>query len=458
MAVHERWLVTVGLSLVASAALGDEQRLHLLPGGTARLELPHDAALNVSRRGVVDLHQTAEDQWQITALHAGIVLIEARGPGTGPADATRYLVEVASADDARKAGKAARGDVPDWLCAPPAVACDRATGIVSGTAPGWGWLLQAAQACQPGRGCLLLTGLDDAARTAWKEALAPFSDPANTAVSPAGFVQFLAPCGDEGEAALAKVHAPFPELLVPKARLAVRCAPEAPDPGYELTARVFLVDESAARTLGFNGLLDVSAGVGDAAIVPAPGAHLGLLTRLEALAEEHRATVVGEPKVRLLPGRPVTIRAGGEFQVTEFRDERLGPAETDQQTRHSAAASWKQTGLEMTVRALPLATGGARLNFEAALKLKTRSGAEPALTVGSVQSALDLALGEPQLAAVLDLSTRAEGSAETPWAGRIPLIGPLFRREGRESAKARLVLWLTLARPAAGGDQRSKLK
>ena len=443
------------VALAAETAGAAEPTIHLFPGGATELALPHDATLNVSRRGVVDLHLLGDDRWRVTALHSGVVLIEARAPDAEPHEAVRYLIDVAPAAEERKRERGRNVALPEWLCAPDLIRCDSATGIVSGTAPSWGWLVQAADACQPAHGCLLQAGLDEAARASWKAALAAFAAPEKISVSAEGFVQFGRPCA-EGDGP-APERAPFPEGLVPKSRLAERCLPAFADPGYELSARIFLVDEADARNLGFDSNVDATLAAG---LHVAPTATAAALSRLEALASQHRATVVGEPRLRLLPGRDVTLRAGGEFQVAEFRDEHRGAATNDTHERVPAAASWKQTGLEMTVRAGVLQGEAAHLDFDAALRLRARTAGDPMLTVGSVHSSFDLPLGVPQLAATLDLATDADGGTETPIFARMPLIGPLFQTSAREHARHRLVVWLTLARaPLPTTDaQRSKLR
>lgn len=440
----------------AEGAVADEARIHLVAGAATTVTMPEDATVNVSRRGVVDLHHLGAGSWQITALHAGIVLIEARATDAPPEKAVRFLIDVAPATD----GRTQRGEWPGWLCAPAGIRCLRDAGLIAGVAPSWRWLLQAADACKAARTCLLEARLGEDGLAAWRGALAPFAAAERVEVSAEGFVTLAVDCGEEGDGALARARSPFPEGLAPKGRLAMRCIEAGADEGYELRARLFLVDEATARTLGFDASASAAVG-GERASggVHREATSLSLLSKLEALAQERRATVVGEPVLRLLPGREALLRAGGEFQVAEFRDERQGPFEGDAHERRMSAASWKQTGLEMTVVAAPLGGERARLVFDAALKLRSRTGAEPALTIGSVKSAVDLRFGEGVRVAMLDLTTRAEGSGETPGMSGIPIIGPLFRKEAAEKASARLIVWVTLFRqgaaaPSAAESQR----
>lgn len=448
MALLKNIALCLIFGLSSAPVIASETRLHLVPGQATSITMPQDAAINVSRRGVVDLHHTSGNEWQVTALHAGLVLIEARALAAEPDDTTRFLIEIAPADEMRKRGRMQGADLPDWLCTPAQINCDRTTGIVTGLAPSWGWLVQAAQACQPTHGCLLQAGLTDADRELWKNALAAFAEPPRLTISADGFVQLRSFCGSDGKQPPDK--SPFPEALVPKSRLATRCAPPEPDAGYDLSARIFLVDNAMAQTLGFDSAANAAGTIGR----PSPnGASLSLLSRLNALANEQRATVIGEPRVHLLPGRKITLRAGGEFQVAEYRDELHGPAAAPTTERLTAASSWKQTGLDLTVNAANLKDGTVRLDFNAALKLRVKSSGEPSLTVGSVESAIDLEPGVPQLAATLDLSTRADGSSETPALSHIPILGFLFRRNDEERAHHRLVVWFTIERPATADDQ-----
>lgn len=196
---------------------------------------------------------------------------------------------------------------------------------------------------------------------------------------------------------------------------------------YRLAAKIFLVEDGAAEELGFDGAADV--------VLEAPPGRTDatLLSRLRALARDHKAEVLGEPLFRLTPGREVQLVNGGEFQVLE-RSRESGDARD--------VTAWKQHGLALKLRLSPLPQARAKLAYD--LSLKSPTDARTALTVNSLQSEVDLPVGSPVLVGVLDLEARLEDQRRTPPFAAIPLIGPLFQGFGKRASKSRLGFWLHL--------------
>lgn len=196
---------------------------------------------------------------------------------------------------------------------------------------------------------------------------------------------------------------------------------------YRLAAKIFLIEDGAAQELGFDDdtkvTVDAVRGKSDFA----------LLSRLRAMARDHKAEIISEPLFRLTPGQETQLINGGEFQVVE--------RESDGNGSHDVT-SWKQHGLVLKILLTPLGKGRARLTYDLSLKSPTENHA--ALSVNSLKSEVELPLGTPVLVGVLDLEARLGETHETPPLASIPLIGPLFRGSGNQASKSRLGFWLHL--------------
>ena len=447
-------------------------RLHLVAGETRALPFRRGISLKVSRRGILDVHASADGDWQATALHAGIVLIEAKDEpdNVGRSEAVqseqRLLVEVSSIEAAarpRRNDTTAKVDdtLAPWICATPGIQCDLGAKIITGRAPTWTWLVQADAVCSGQRLCLLQTTLAPEERVAWTAALKATTPDARYGIEVAedGFVHITTPCPavDHGGGVTFDRESPvLPLRLLPTTRLIHHCGPDYPGVAYQLKARIYLVEASSAKELGFDGLATMAVGARPAS------AEARLISRLTAMANARRLEVIGEPSVRLLPGREAKVSAGGEFQVvggqalaglTTLASGALTgdkvQGESDAVDRLSRLA-WKEHGLDLTLTAVPLDDKRARLAFAASLKERRQDEGDPSLSSSSVKSAVDLVLGEAKVAAVLDVDSRGTRMEETPVFAKIPLIGPLFRKKGRDRASSHLVLTMTLERDNGG--------
>lgn len=392
-------------------------KLTLTPGETKTVPFPEGTDIAVSRRGVVDLHHAGGGVWQITGLRAGLVAIAAKGSNEGE----RVIVSVSAPHDA--AGeKGPEASIPAWLCAPRGVVCNDEAGLVSGTVESPDWFLHARRTCNEVEGCSFHARLSPDGRRQWRErASASLGSTYAVEVSASDVLVIEGPCEkDQKHDADKLLHG-----AITSGDALVRCKPAVAR--YRLAARIYLVEEDAAKRLGFDAETNVGA-------TTKPWlAEASLATRLEALAASRHASILGEPVVYLAAHAPVKIASGGEFQVV------------DHATPHSPEprASWKQHGLAMQLTAAPRDDGRVRLAYELSLKGRAATS-ESALSLNAVSSSVDVALGEAQAAALLDLSSEDARTRETPVLASIPLIGPLFTSRGDAKARSRLVVWLCL--------------
>ena len=434
-------LLALLVPAAAAPAAAPTRQLTLKTGDAQDVTFPADTDLAVSRRGVVDLLHLGDGRWRLTGLHAGFVVIDGRDPRTGATRPPRLFVDVRGARDASPdAAEAAEPALPPWLCEPQGIHCDVAAGIITGTAPSYLWLQRARAACERPPGCIVAAGLPPAALAGWLETLRGALGPDFTvAAGPTGLPSLTAFCGksgrqrreDEADAATAQA--------VTGGLVSFRCREEL-GLRYRLHAKVDLVEQSAIRDLGFEGLAVIQLGVA-APGQPRPRQDAHLLSRLHALEQDRRAVIVGEPVVRLIPNVESDVVSGGEFQTTEQIVHVAHGAETEE------IATWKQFGLSLHLTAEPRDEETARVTYDMTFRARSQTGEQvndQELAVSQLRTAVEVPLGEPVMAGVLDLTTNGTEGGGVPLLSQLPLVGPLFARTATHRSTSRLLFWLEL--------------
>jgi hypothetical protein len=430
-------MLLAALACARRAIAATPERLQLTTGELRELQFPEGADLRVSRRGVVDLYHAGHGLWQITALQAGFVVIDARiGEGASASDdtAARYLVTVTKRAVKGRAGASTRAAdaLPDWLCTPKGILCDRAAASIGGRTSSYSWYRSALHFCDDGGRCRIDAELTPDSRRAWAAELQRALGSDYLVRSDGnGPLHVATTCGKDGRQRRRDTAAALGGGDAASGAFVVICREDAAAEHYKLSARVFLVESSAAEQLGFDGestLVFAADPVQGRASTAA-----SMLSRLRALAAERRAEIVGEPVVRLVANEPARLLTGGEFQVVEYETSR------DDAPR----ASWKKHGLELAVTAKPIGEDRVRLGYELSLSARTSSSAA-ALAVNSVASSVDLPLGTSVIVSALDMKATGRSSSETPVLAHLPLIGPLFSLSGDERSASRLLVWFQL--------------
>lgn len=414
-----------------------DAELTLTIGGTAAIEAPADADLRVSRRGVVDLRALGKGRWEVTALRSGFVLIDAAS-GEAVEAMARWRVRVLPPDAGPKGpGRAKVAPfLPLWLCDEEGVTCDEESRALRGVTASHAVFLGAVRACEEAGDCFFALALSERGRETWRAELARLFPDFAFVVTEEGFVLGEASC---------TVPPRLPEALLPKDRLVFRCLPPQPAGAYELAIKVVLVEDGVAEALGFRSGAELALIAGRD--VGGGAAKTAISAQLEALAEERRVDVIGEPLVRLPAGMETEIAVGGE---TGYPAPSRGISyQSGAAAKVGTAVAWKRHGLALKLTPTPLADGRVHLVFEASLRMRDGgAGAAPSLSLSSVRSAIDLEAEQPRVAAALDLSSATAQERETVGLARIPILGPLFRLAARSKNRTRVWLTFTL-RPDA---------
>ncbi len=431
MALREFLVVawTLGAPVVAAEAPGRNLLLHV--GETQEVQFPIGTDLTVSRRGVVELFHVEGSTWQITGLHSGFVVIDGRDPTTGEGRPPRLFVDVSTPSDKEAADRAVAlpPTWPDWLCHSKAIRCDTDAAIITGTLDDHLRYLRAHAVCRATRNCQFAVELTAAAKSRWMDQLRRQVDGRFlVSVTAAGLPVLSTACKTTRREQIEGEIDALTDGELAAGLLTWRCLEDTRGPAYRLAAKIFLVESSAADELGFEDRSQVEARG------PPIATDLRLLSRLKALALERRAEILGQPNFRLTAGQEAELVNGGEFQVLEH-------SVRDGSDRE--LATWKQHGLAFKLTVVPLAAGRARLTYNLTLKSRV-ADAETALTVNSLKSEVELALGAPLLVGILDLEASADHQQSTPPFSHLPLIGPLFSTKGQQNSKSKLCLWLYL--------------
>ena len=439
--IHVIWQVGFFLLMSLCPAVGQSspagdvsssRHLRLRAGETQEISYPLGTDLTVSRRGVVDVFHLGDGRWQVTALHAGFVVIDAHDATSGETKWPRLFIDIASIRGEDQSGnELLGGELPQWLCRDPNVQCQRESGIISGTVKSYVWFTHARETCRSLAGCYFDVNLDPTAYALWIDDLRQMLGQSYTVLPGAGSVPTVEVyCGRGGREKWKDEVDALTNKAVSEGRVWLRCRDEFSRTPFRLQVRMFSILASDASALGLDPQIEARM------TLPLSNSNANILGRLEALTKEHRAEVVAEPVMRLTPNQRAEILSGTEFQVIEH------VVRSDRQGASSDVSSWKQQGLSLRVSLAPLSSDRVRLSYE--MTLKTKAEGITSLNVNELKSEIDLVLGAPVMVGILDLRGSGSDSSGIPILGKLPLIGPLFHRNSVEKVNSRLLLWLTV--------------
>ncbi|MCR4623541.1 MAG: pilus assembly protein N-terminal domain-containing protein [Alphaproteobacteria bacterium] len=156
---------------------------------------------------------------------------------------------------------------------------------------------------------------------------------------------------------------------------------------------------------------------------------------IEALASESFATILAEPNLVALSGKPATFKSGGEHgynvptsgsnaMTTEFK-------------------KWG-TSIEFT----PVVLSEDRINIKvkaevSSIEASNTTDSAPNLATKNVETVVELGSGQSLALAGLMQKTKNTNATETPLLAEIPLIGSLFRSTDVNSVERELVIIVT---------------
>ena len=165
-------------------------------------------------------------------------------------------------------------------------------------------------------------------------------------------------------------------------------------------------------------------------------------TMIDALEQQGLVTVLAEPNLTAVSGKPASFLAGGEFPVP------VPQASTG--SVPTITVQYKQFGVSLKFTATILARDRISLDVEPEVSQLTSTGAVqisgitiPALTTRRAQTTVELGSGESFAIAGLLQNNVTQNINKFPWLGDVPVLGQLFRSEAFQRNESELVILVT---------------
>ncbi len=232
----------------------------------------------------------------------------------------------------------------------------------------------------------------------------------------------------------------------------------------KLKVKIMEVQRSKLRRMGFNFIATHGAGQrilsapGDLGSVAIDGGNffleaasgsasnaasvvgdtVSVYSFIDALRQESLLKILAEPTIVTTNGRAATMDSGGEFPLPVATG--LG----------STSIEWKKFGVHL--EAVPIVVGEGRIRMEVMPSVSDRDvatgvtlngGFIPGITIRSVNTQVEMRVGETLMLAGLLSWHQQSTTSKTPFFGELPYIGALFRRLRYEDIETELVILLT---------------
>ncbi|UVK50293.1 type II and III secretion system protein family protein (plasmid) [Mesorhizobium sp. AR02] len=237
-----------------------------------------------------------------------------------------------------------------------------------------------------------------------------------------------------------------------------------------LSVRVAEVSRSAMKALGINlsafgqvgnfkvGLLSgKGAGAGAAngggtAEIGFDNGAVNVGAVLDALAEEHIASVLAEPNLTAMSGETASFLAGGEFPIPVLQEK----GQVSVEFRHfGVSLEFVPTVLnndQINIRVKPEVS---ELSSQGAVQINGIS--VPAISTRRADTVVELASGQSfAIGGLIRRSVNTDISV-FPWLGELPILGALFRSSSFQKQETELVILVTpyIVRPGSNPNQMS---
>jgi pilus assembly protein CpaC len=159
---------------------------------------------------------------------------------------------------------------------------------------------------------------------------------------------------------------------------------------------------------------------------------------LEALRREQIAKIMAEPNLTAYSGRPASFNSGGEFPI-------IVP-----QSLGTVSVQYKKFGTEIEFVPIVLGNGAIRLEVKPRVSEidDTRSVVVqginvPGLRVREANTGVEMRAGQTLALAGLVFNRTQTDKREIPWAGELPWVGALFRRNRETIDETELLILVT---------------
>lgn len=397
-----------------SLGLTEPIHVQMQAGETRILTLKIRQDVLVSRRGVIDIKSLGQDHWNITALHAGFVIIS-EGKPEDPNE-IRVHVHVQTKTNARTSVREIF-PIPESICSLPDIHCQYHS--ISGRTESYELWRETHRLCAQNV-CINNLELHGLGLSQWTDILrAKVANHFPYTILRDGTVEILSDCSNAQS--LEKLIDLLTQSGLSQEVVFLSCGIHHQAQRYQLQMRNVLIDRSQSSRLGISGNLLRSAD----GICRNPQ---NIIKKMDALIHKQRAKILGQPSIQTLAEREIQIESGSELQ-TEY-------AQDDPKERKTV---WKKIGLSLTAKIHTLTRERVTLNYD--LQVRSRiPGISDAITSNTISGEAEFRLGERTLAGTIDLEHVDVSNESLPFFSKIPIIGPLLRF--KESAKQKVTLAL----------------
>lgn len=388
----------------ASEAINSET-LIMVEGSTKAVRFPVDADLQVSRKGIIDLIWLSDNQWQITALRRGTVMIRGVDGNRQPVATT--VVNVTSQAQQRND----RFNYLADICRLPGLKCENQTRRLTGHIASWSDYLYAFSRCHNLKTCLFAVSLDPQGlsqlKQDWQQTL---GIEITVKQLLGGQILVQLPCEFYEKQIIKTQLKTLGGQALTHGKLFLSCTP--PSHSLKLAAKVFFLNQGDAEQLGvtwsnFKSLDD---------------AHL------KAFLSKNHSRIMSDPVITVAPHLPFDIHAGGEIKVI---------SQSDKPEEH-----WRSTGVSLSGKIMPLAADEYVLDFN--LKISSPQEDGNRLISSHVNSQAKLKIGQSAVVGEINTQFSVEGSGNVPILSDIPLIWPLFSFNHQSHGQVKVILWVKI--------------
>jgi hypothetical protein len=392
-------------------------QLEMEVGTVKKIKIPLEDVV-MSRKGIVDLYHLSGDEWQLTGLRQGFVILKG---GDSEISDFRAHINVVGNREKRHAK-----DLPDWICKTEGIICNE-QGVVLGLSADLKWYQTVERYCSLSR-CLNQVEMKAEALTVWKDR----------------WVQVLKLQGVEldmvDDKLVAKVDCRsqtlndwrsyldfFSSGLVLDKMLWVRCyGDEAKQ--YRLKSKVFLLDMSRQESKGLASKID-----GMIQLNPTKGS-VGFEAELENLLRSNQISVIASPFTRVLNGQAATIGSGGErpYLIHELEEKK------------GAQHVMLEYGVDLKFEIFGIAENNVRINYLFKIKNPIHDGSRSSFAVNRSEGELVLSLNHPTIVTSIDVRSQLNAEQQPFLLHSLPILGPIFKSRTNGDHHIKLIFWLLI--------------
>ncbi len=397
------YLNFIALVLMLAAVPVSTTSIVMTAGETKIMPLFTGQDVLVSRQGIVKVAHLNGDMFELIALKAGVVLLQAQDDPQ-----QRLLVRVQRRTT--RSTKLERREV----CSAAGVVCHAAA--IGGTTASLEIFLRARARCR--ERCLFTLKLAEQTAQRWQVDMQQLLGKRYT-VTRHGKAQLVAAvfCRQKDGRRERQLADALSGGHVSRGVVRVVCMNHFDLSQYQLTAKIVLLKQSEAQEMGFANLQQL--------VWLRP-------ERLDWQKLRNVSRVIGEPKFSLVNGAKAKFETGGEMQYTGYDKHR------------NTSVTWKFYGLSLQVQLDKINPQQAQLQLDFALKNPTTAD-NSTLNSSRFTSTVLLNVSQPKAVSVIGYHNSVVAKRTLPVLNRVPIIGPLFNNKKNERALHKIIIWFTLA-------------